>query len=177
MWVGANLGAWAAFLVGRTIARDWVAKKVSGNPKFAAIDQAVGREGFKIVTLLRLSPVVPFNLLNYALGLTKVSFTSYALASLIGMLPASIMFVYFGTAARDLAAIAAGEVQGGIAQKVFLFVGLVVTVVVVTFVTRVAGKSLKEGGSCRAGFPKGFETPGSSACARHPCNNPGSSGR
>ncbi len=144
VWVGANVGAWAAFLVGRTIARDWVSKKIAGNPKFSAIDEAVGREGLKIVTLLRLSPVVPFNLLNYALGLTKVSFTNYALGTLIGMLPASIMYVYLGTAARDLAAIAAGEVEGGSAQQIFLFAGLVVTVIVVTVVTRVARKSLKE---------------------------------
>lgn len=144
VWVGANLGAWAAFLVGRNIAREWVSKKVSGNPKFAAIDEAVGKEGFKIVTLLRLSPVVPFNLLNYALGLTKVSFAQYALATLIGMLPASIMYVYLGTAARDLTAIAAGEVKGGTGQQIFLYVGLAVTVVVVTLVTRIAAKSLKQ---------------------------------
>ena len=90
VWVGANLGACAAFLIGRTVARDWVAAKVSGNSKFAAIDEAVRKEGFKIVLLLRLSPVFPFNLLNYALGLTKVSFGNYASASLIGMLPGAL---------------------------------------------------------------------------------------
>ncbi len=79
-WIGATLGACVAFLVGRTLARDWVALKVSGNPKFEAVDEAVGREGFKIVLLLRLSPVFPFNFLNYALGVTKVSFGRYALA-------------------------------------------------------------------------------------------------
>lgn len=93
-WIGATIGACVAFLVGRTMARDWVARKVSGNPKFAAVDEAVGREGFKIVLLLRLSPVFPFNFLNYALGLTKVSFWKYALASLIGMLPGGLMYVY-----------------------------------------------------------------------------------
>ena len=90
-WTGATLGACAAFLVGRTLARDWVAGKVSGNPKFTAVDEAVGREGFKIVLLLRLSPVFPFNFLNYALGMTKVSFGKYALASFIGMLPGGLM--------------------------------------------------------------------------------------
>ena len=85
--VGATLGACAAFWVGRTVARGWVAKKIGGNAKFAAIDEAVGREGFKIVLLTRLSPVFPFNLLNYAFGLTRVRFRSYALASWIGMLP------------------------------------------------------------------------------------------
>ena len=94
-WTGATLGACVAFLVGRTLARDWVARKVSENPKFAAVDEAVGREGFKIVLLLRLSPVFPFNFLNYALGLTRVSFRQYALASLIGMLPGGLMYRLF----------------------------------------------------------------------------------
>ncbi|MBI5248847.1 MAG: TVP38/TMEM64 family protein [Desulfomonile tiedjei] len=143
-WTGATLGACAAFLVGRTLARDWVARKVSGNPKFAAVDEAVGREGFKIVLLLRLSPVFPFNFLNYALGLTKVSFGKYALASLIGMLPGGLMYVYFGSAARSLADVAAGKVEGGWAGQVFFWVGLAATIIVAGFVTRVARKSLKE---------------------------------
>ncbi|HTY23140.1 MAG TPA: FAD-containing oxidoreductase [Desulfomonilaceae bacterium] len=144
VWIGANLGACVAFLVGRTIARDWVAGKVEGNSKFAAIDEAVGREGFKIVLLLRLSPVFPFNLLNYALGLTRVSFRNYALASLIGMLPGILMYVYFGSAARSLAEVTAGQVQGGMAGQIFFWVGLVATVAVALFVTRIARKSLKD---------------------------------
>ena len=75
--ISATLGATAAFLVGRYVARDWVAGKIEGNPKFKAkaIDEAVAREGWKIVGLTRLSPVFPFNLLNYAFGLTRVSFS------------------------------------------------------------------------------------------------------
>ena len=144
VWIGANLGACAAFLLGRTIAREWVAKKVSGNAHFSAIDEAVGQEGFKIVALLRLSPIIPFNFLNYALGLTKVSFPQYALATLIGMIPAGILYVYLGTAARDLTEIAAGEVKGSTEQQIFLYVGLAVTVVAVTVVTRIAARSLRE---------------------------------
>jgi len=143
-WIGATLGACVAFLVGRTLARDWVARKVSGNPKFAAVDEAVGREGFKIVLLLRLSPVFPFNFLNYALGLTKVSLGEYALASLIGMLPGGLMYVYFGSAARSLADVAAGKVEGGWTGQVFFWVGLATTIIVAGFVTRLARKSLKE---------------------------------
>jgi uncharacterized membrane protein YdjX (TVP38/TMEM64 family) len=144
VWIGANLGAWGAFLVGRTVAREWVGRKVAGNLKFAAIDEAVGREGFKIVLLVRLSPVFPFNLLNYALGLTKVSFRNYALASLIGMLPGTLMYVYFGSAARSLADVAAGKVEGGMAGQVFFWVGLAATIAVALFVTRIARKSLKD---------------------------------
>ena len=85
--VAATLGATAAFLVGRYFARDRVAKMIEGNARFRAIDEAVGREGWKIVGLTRLSPVFPFNLLNYAYGITKVSLRDYFLASWIGMLP------------------------------------------------------------------------------------------
>jgi uncharacterized membrane protein YdjX (TVP38/TMEM64 family) len=143
-WIGATLGACVAFLVGRTLAREWVARKVSANPKFAAVDEAVGREGFKIVLLLRLSPVFPFNFLNYALGLTRVPFSSYALASLIGMAPGGLMYVYFGSAARSLADVAAGKIEGGVASQVFFWAGLAATVIVAVFTARVAGKSLKE---------------------------------
>jgi len=142
VWVGAGLGAVAAFLVGRTLARDWVARKVSNNRKFAAIDEAVGREGFKVVLLLRLSPVFPFNILNYALGLTRVSFRNYAAASLIGMLPATLMYVYFGSAARSLTDVAAGNVQGGLAGQIFFWIGLSATIGVALFVTRLARRSL-----------------------------------
>lgn len=143
-WLGATFGACAAFLVGRTLARDWIATKVAGSPKFAAVDEAVGREGFKIVFLLRLSPVFPFNFLNYALGLTKVSFKNYALASVIGMIPAGLMYVYFGSAARSLADAAAGNVEQGLAGRIFFWFGLAATVAVATFVTRLARKSLLE---------------------------------
>lgn len=143
-WTEASIGACVAFLIGRTLARDWVAAKIAANPKFTAIDEGVARQGFKIVLLLRLSPVFPFNFLNYALGLTKVSFGKYALASLIGMLPGGLMYVYFGSAARSLADIAAGEVEGGWAGQVFFWVGLVATIIVAGFVTRLARKSLKE---------------------------------
>ena len=142
--IGSTLGACAAFLVGRTIARDWVAKKVSGNAKFVAIDQAVGREGFKIVLLTRLSPIFPFNLLNYAFGLTKVALRHYVLASWIGMLPGTVMFVYFGSAARSLAAVAAGQVEGGSAQRVFFWFGLAATVIVAVIVTRIARRALNQ---------------------------------
>ncbi len=143
-WIGAILGACAAFFVGRTLARDWIAAKVAGNSRFAAVDEAVGKEGFKIVFLLRLSPVFPFNFLNYALGLTKVSFKHYALASMIGMIPAGLMYVYFGSAARSLADAAAGNVEQGLAGRVFFWFGLVATVAVALFVTRLARKSLQE---------------------------------
>ena len=99
--ISATLGATAAFLVGRYLARDWVAGKIEGHPKFKAIDEAVAREGWKIVGLTRLSPVFPFNLLNYAFGLTRVSLSHYVIASWIGMMPGTVMYVYLGSVAGD----------------------------------------------------------------------------
>jgi uncharacterized membrane protein YdjX (TVP38/TMEM64 family) len=142
--IGSTLGACTAFLVGRKLVRGWVAGKVAGNARFAAIDDAVGRQGFKIVLLVRLSPVFPFNLLNYAFGLTKVSFWRYALASWIGMLPGTVMYVYLGSAARSLADVVAGRVEGGAGQRILFGVGLAVTGIVVWLVTRVARQALRE---------------------------------
>jgi uncharacterized membrane protein YdjX (TVP38/TMEM64 family) len=142
--IGATLGACAAFLVARYGARGAIERRIAGNAKFAAIDKAVGREGFKIVALLRLSPIFPFNLLNYALGLTKVRFWQYAAAS-VAMLPGTLLYVYYGKAAGSLAALAGGaKTEKGPGSWVVLGLGLVATVVVTTFVTRLAGKALRQ---------------------------------
>lgn len=145
---GSVLGASAAFWIGRTVARGWIGAKVSGNAKFAAIDDAVGRQGFKMVLLTRLTPIFPFNMLNYAFGLTKVRFVHYFFASWIGMLPGTIMYVYLGHAARSAAQSLGGATSGPaeqtVAQQVFFWVGLVVAIVVAVFVTRIARKALNE---------------------------------
>jgi uncharacterized membrane protein YdjX (TVP38/TMEM64 family) len=146
---GATLGASLAFLVSRYVARRAVEHRIAANPRFQAIDRAVGREGFKIVALLRLSPVFPFNLLNYALGLTRVRFLDYFAAS-VAMLPGTLLYVYYGKAAGSLAAAFAGggaPAAGGqsrAASWVVLGVGLLATVAVTTYVTRLAGKALRQ---------------------------------
>jgi uncharacterized membrane protein YdjX (TVP38/TMEM64 family) len=142
--IGSTLGACAAFLVGRTIARNWIAAKVARNEKFAAIDEAVAGQGFKIVLLTRLSPVFPFNLLNYAFGLTKIEFWKYALGSWIGMIPGTVMYVYFGAGLRSFTELAAGNVEKGMASKVFFWSGLAATFAVTVFVTRIARNALKQ---------------------------------
>jgi len=142
--VGATLGACAAFWVGRTVARGWVAKKIAGNAKFAAIDEAVGREGFKIVLLARLSPIFPYVFLNYAFGLTRVRFRSYALASWIGMLPGTVMYVYLGSGLRSLAEAATGKRKQSAGEQVFFWAGLLVAVVVGVVVARIARRALKQ---------------------------------
>src|SRR5918999_2625750 len=115
--LGSTAGAAAAFIVGRSIARDWVARRLAGRPKLAAIGRAVEIEGFKVVLLTRLSPVLPFNVLNYAFGLTAVPFRTYLLASWIGMLPGTIMYVYLGSAARSLATLLSGETPRSAGQQ------------------------------------------------------------
>ncbi|KST63247.1 hypothetical protein BC008_38845 [Mastigocoleus testarum BC008] len=144
VFIGATLGATAAFLVGRYLARGWVANKIAGNQKFAAIDRAVGREGLKIVLLTRLSPVFPFNLLNYAYGLTGVSLKDYFFGS-VGMLPGTIMYVYLGSLAGNLATLGAGQQTSNPAVEwTIRIVGLIATVAVTVYVTKIARKALDE---------------------------------
>jgi uncharacterized membrane protein YdjX (TVP38/TMEM64 family) len=140
--ISATLGATAAFLVGRYLARDWVTRKIEGNPRFKAIDEAVAHEGWKIVGLTRLSPVFPFNLLNYAFGLTRVSLRDYFFASWIGMMPGTVMYVYLGSLAGDLAAVGAGLGGRTPAQWALYVVGLLATVTVTVYVTRLARAAL-----------------------------------
>ena len=135
-------GATMAFLIGRYLARDWVAGKIRGNQKFEAIDVAVAQEGWKIVGLTRLSPVFPFNLLNYAFGLTQVSLKDYVLASWVGMLPGTVMYVYIGFLAGDLATLGSGERSRTPAEWALLVVGLMATVVLTLYITRIAQRAL-----------------------------------
>src|SRR5258706_5328812 len=136
--ISATLGATAAFLVGGYWARDAIARKIQKNEKFAAIDRAVADEGWKIVFLTRLSPVFPFTLLNYAFGLTRVRLSHYVLASWIGMMPGTVMYVYLGS----LVSVGAGHRQRTAGEWALYGVGLLATVGVTVFVTRVAKEAL-----------------------------------
>lgn len=143
--ISSTIGSTAAFLGGRYLARNWVARKIQGNDKFAAIDDAVAREGWKIVGLTRLSPVFPFALLNYAYGLTKVRLRDYILASWLGMMPGTVMYVYLGSLAKSLSAVGADcpDCERSALQWTLYAVGLVATVTVTVFITRVARRALK----------------------------------
>lgn len=144
VFVAATLGSSLAFLVSRYLARRAVERRVQGNERFAAIDRAVSEQGRKIVFLLRLSPVFPFNLLNYALGLTGVRFLDY-LAAAVGMLPGTLLYVYSGKVAGDVAALAGGaRMERGAGGTALLAVGFGATVVVTTLVTRIARRALAE---------------------------------
>lgn len=142
VFIGATLGAIAAFLVGRYLARDWIAQKIAGNQKFKAIDQAVGQEGFKIVLLTRLSPIFPFFLLNYAYGITGVSLKDYAIAS-VGMIPGTITFVYIGSLAGNLATLGTqAPTVNPTLEWTIRIIGFMATVAVTIYVTKLARKAL-----------------------------------
>jgi uncharacterized membrane protein YdjX (TVP38/TMEM64 family) len=143
VFIGATLGASAAFLVSRYVARGLVERRVAGNERFQRLDRAIAEDGRKIVFLLRLSPVFPFSLLNYALGLSRVRFVDFVLAS-VGMLPGTVLYVYYGKLAGDVAAVASGGAPvRGAGYYAVLAVGLLATVLVTTIITRVASRSLR----------------------------------
>jgi uncharacterized membrane protein YdjX (TVP38/TMEM64 family) len=142
VFIGATLGATAAFLVGRYLARSWVAGKIANNDRFNAIDRAVSKEGLKIVILTRLSPIFPFNLLNYVFGLTGVSIKDYIIGSL-GMIPGTIMYVYIGALAGNIALIGtATQPTNPTLQWTIRIVGFIATIAVTVYVTRIAKQAL-----------------------------------
>lgn len=144
VFTAAVLGSTASFLLARHVARDAIARRIEGDARFGAIDRAVGDQGRKIVFLLRLSPVFPFNLLNYALGLTRVRLADYLVAS-IGMLPGTILYVYLGKLGGDVAAAAGGAArERGWAEWALLGVGFGATALVTILITRIARRALAE---------------------------------
>jgi uncharacterized membrane protein YdjX (TVP38/TMEM64 family) len=142
--VGATLGSAVSFLVSRHLARAAFERRLSTNSRFTTIDQAIAREGRKVVFLLRLSPVFPFSLLNYALGLTRIRFVDFVAAS-AGMLPGTLLYTFSGKVAGDLAALAAGQSPArGPGYYIVLALGLLATIGVTVVVTRVARRALRE---------------------------------
>ena len=138
------LAATTAFLLARTVARDWMVRRLGQDPRVAAIDAAVGQSGLKIVLLLRLSPLFPFSILNYTLGLTRVRLRDFVLGSWIGMLPGTVLYVYIGSLITSASALASGtRPTSGVAGHALLVAGLVATVAVTAVFTRIARKALK----------------------------------
>jgi uncharacterized membrane protein YdjX (TVP38/TMEM64 family) len=145
--IAAIVGAILAFLIGRYLSRDWVVQQIEKYPKFQAIDQAVAKEGWKIVLLTRLSPVFPFNLLNYAFGITRISLKDYILGSL-GIFPGTIMYVYIGSLAGDLALTNTNHQpttpETQMWQWIMQGLGLIATVGVTVYITKIAQKALNQ---------------------------------
>ena len=145
VFLGACLGAEAAFLLGRTWLRDWARRRLLAFPRLQAIEQGVSREGLKLVLLTRLSPAFPFSLLNFCYGLSEVSLRDYTLG-LVGIIPGTILFCGLGALAGDVARF--GEVLSGQADPAtwaLRVVGLLATVASVWLVGRAAQRAIKGG--------------------------------
>ena len=141
---GTTLGAGLAFLVSRYVARAHVERWVASRPRFAAVDDAIGKEGWKIVVLTRCCPIFPYIFQNYAYGLTRVRFGHYALGSFIGLVPAALVFVYMGSLGRTgVEATSHGASSLELGLRVL---GFVATVVVSIYITRVSTQALERVG-------------------------------
>ncbi len=142
VFVAATLGATIAFLIGRYFTHSWVEEVVAKQPKFRAMSQAVAQAGFKIVLLTRLSPVFPFNLLNYAFGVTQVSLQDYVLGS-VGMIPGTIMYVYLGSLIGDLTQLGNTNPTNEWVNWAIRIMGFTATAVVTIYVTKLAKQALE----------------------------------
>lgn len=137
------LGATGGFLVARYLLRSQVAERLGRLPRVAAIDKAVGERGLQVVLLLRLSPVLPFILLNYALGLSGVRLGAYVLGSAVGMLPITCAYVYLGSLVPSVAGLGGSGLPEGPLGQALLWGGLAATVALTVYLTRLASRALK----------------------------------
>ncbi len=136
-------GATAAFFIGRSLARDWVSRRIESWPRFRALDRALGFRGFWVVLLTRLSPAFPYNLLNYGYSITAVRPRDYVVGSWIGMLPGMVLYVYAGSAAASLSQVLAGKVRIAGPEDVLLWAGLGGTVAVTLLIAHIAHRALR----------------------------------
>jgi uncharacterized membrane protein YdjX (TVP38/TMEM64 family) len=148
---GSLLGAIAAFLGGRFYMGDWVAKRVARSARLRALAAVTRHDGFTIVLLARLSPLLPYNILNYLFGLTAVRFRDYVLGSWLGMLPATVLYVYIGSLTKTFTALAGGNLDAAWPRRVLLGTGFVATVGLTTLVARRATRELRDRLAAEAG--------------------------
>ena len=143
VFIASTTASAVAFLIARHLAREAIQRKLQAYPRFTAVDRAIAAHGRKIVLLVRLSPVFPYSLSNYALGLTRVRFRDYMLAS-VGTIPGTILYVYYGKLAGDIAALAGGvAIERDAGYYAVLGLGLAATLLVTTIVTRIAQRALR----------------------------------
>lgn len=151
-WIGlavvspaSVIGATAAFLLGRGVFRPAIEKKMSASAKFDSLQRAIAAQGFKILVLVRLSPIFPFALINYAFGLTRISLRNYVLGSFVGMLPGTLLYVYLGSAVGDVSQLVNDGVQdAGNSSDLFFYLGLAATLVVTIVISKIAKQALAD---------------------------------
>lgn len=143
VFVGATLGAAAAFLVARYVARPFVERRFAGNGNFQRVDRIIQQGGGRMVLLMRLSPLLPFNALNYSLGISKVGFRSYFLGS-VGMIPGTLLYVYYGKLAGDLTLLGRSDIARGPEYYLVLAFGLIATIALAVIAARAGKRALGE---------------------------------
>jgi uncharacterized membrane protein YdjX (TVP38/TMEM64 family) len=154
VYIGAVLGSSAVYALAAPLARSRLLRWVDRDPRVAAARQAVIDRSAWIMFLLRLSPLVPYNFLNYALALSGVRYRDFLLAS-VGMIPAIVMYVYYGKVVGDVAVLAAGVAPPrGPEYYALLIVGLITTIAATTLITRAARKAVEEAKLRRAAGQK-----------------------
>jgi uncharacterized membrane protein YdjX (TVP38/TMEM64 family) len=144
VWIAASIASVVSFYLARYLLRGWLEKRLQRRPKFAAIDRAVGRSGWQIILLMRLSPIFPFGIFNYALGLTAVKFRDYFIGTLIGVIPGTAAYIYAGTLIRDLANLTGSRPARTPLEWAFYVIGLIATVVVCVYIVRLARVTLAQ---------------------------------
>jgi uncharacterized membrane protein YdjX (TVP38/TMEM64 family) len=140
VWPAAVTGATLSFLLGRTLLRDRIAQRIAKYPRFEALDRAMGEEGLQLVLWVRMSPLFPFGLLNYALGLTRIRLHAYVIATATGILPGTFLYVYLGSAGQAWA----GSGQADTAHEAFFWFGLMATLGLAIVATRTARRALRQ---------------------------------
>jgi len=143
VWIGASVGAALAMLMGRFVFKDWVTKKSENYPKVKAIQKAIQQEGLKLIFLLRLCPVIPFNILNYIMGITEIKFSHFNLGSL-GMIPGTLVYVFIGTTISSIADAASGTSQNSTLILVLFIAGSILACAGIVWVSVVAKRHLNQ---------------------------------
>jgi uncharacterized membrane protein YdjX (TVP38/TMEM64 family) len=142
--LGNGLGAMLSLLITRYLLRDWAARYFDRNPRMAELSSAVQEDGWKIVCLTHMSPIMPFGLVNYAFGLTKIPVFEFLLATILGGLPASCVYVYLGTLAGTLASMNTDMDHHRPLIWLLRGLGLTATIVLTVYLTRRATQALKK---------------------------------
>jgi uncharacterized membrane protein YdjX (TVP38/TMEM64 family) len=143
--IGTNAGAAVNFFLSRYVARGAVTRYLAQHEKFRLIDAAIGREGGKIIALLRLCPM-PFGLANYCYGLTAIGFWPYFIATFLAIIPANCFFVWIGASAHEGLAAVTGEAQAHRpGQYILLGVGLLAGFVALNYIARIAKAAISKG--------------------------------
>lgn len=135
--VSATLAAAVAFLLGRYVAHDRVNRWIANKPRLLALNRAVSDEGWRVVGLMRLSPIIPYGLQNYLFSVTHVGFVPFVLATLVGIMPATALYVYIGSLGQSIG-------KAGALQWVLVLAGLVATALVAWVVGKRASAALEK---------------------------------